>query len=213
MHRIAFVALLAILVTLTSCAPPAGVPTYLALLTPMFPSSNGTCSGAVISPTEVVTAAHCVPSARRVVTVAGQEAWVVGARLLTTNDVAILTVDRVLWVTDYAEFARPVLGVQTLAWGYCPYQVSAVPRRAFYNGLVTLTVEGLPEQDYGEWILPAVPNLANKLCGGDSGGVLVQHGKVVGIVAAVYSDLFFVSLGSKAYSVPTEYLEGLRGNP
>ena len=204
-------AALLLCLTLTACMPAANVPPYLALLTPLLPIGRGTCSGAVISPLEVVTAAHCVPSARRVVTASGQEAFVVASRSLLTHDIAILTVDRKLFVAQFAEFANPALGTQTLVWGYCPYQVSAVPRRAFYNGLTTLTIQDGPEQDYGEWLLPTVPNMSNKLCGGDSGGLAIQHGKVVGVISAVYSDLFFFALGSKAYSVPVGYLERLRG--
>lgn len=204
MHTRHLAGLLIALWLLSGCVA-APVPAFLVLLTPPIPGIDGTCTGAAVSPTQIVTAAHCVPSAWRVVTATGQEARVVGAVVSQEHDIAVLTVDRTLWLSDFAEFARPELGVEAQAWGFCPWQVSFVARHAFYNGLTTETVEGGATLDYGEWILPAIPGTSNKFCGGDSGLPLVQHGKVVGILSAVQSDFFFIALGSRAFTVPVEH--------
>lgn len=127
------------------------------------------------------------------------------ATISTVHDVAILHTDRVLWVQDYAEFGQPQLGVQAQAWGYCPWQVGFVPRLAYYNGLVTETVEDGPPLDYGEWLLPSIPGASNKFCGGDSGSPILQSNRIVGVLSAVQSDMFFIALGSRAFTVPVEH--------
>jgi hypothetical protein len=192
----------------TGCAS-ATMPPFLVLITPVLPSGDGLCTGAVVSPTEIVTAGHCAKTAMRVVTVNGQEAWVRSAKISTEHDVAVLTVDRVLWVSAFAEFANPALGVDTIIYGYCPYQVGYVARHAFYDGLLTLRVQSGGTWDYGVWILPSIPGMSNKICGGDSGSPLTQNGKVVGILAAVESDVFWVALGSTTYSTPVRYAQEL----
>lgn len=205
MHTRHLAGLLIALWLLSGCAVPASMPPFLALITPIIPGIPGGCSGAVVGPREVLTAKHCVDTAARVVTVYGQEAWVVDARLSPAHDVAILIVDRVLFVDKYAEFANPALNEPAYLFGYCPYQVSHVPRHAFYNGLVDVEIQGNPLATYGEWILPTLPSTANEVCGGDSGTSVLQNGKVVGILSGGHIRVFFIPLASTAYTVPVEH--------
>jgi hypothetical protein len=40
------------------------------------------------------------------------------------------------------------------------------------------------------------------VCGGDSGGVVIQAGKVVGTISAVASNYYFVAYGQTFFTVP-----------
>lgn len=194
--------LIALALSVTGCfALPANpVPPYLVLLTPILPGTNGTCTGAVIGPRTVLTAAHCVESAKRAVTAYGQEVWVKDAYVSPDHDVAVLFTADVLWVHNYAELGTPALGMQASLWGYCPYMANHVKRHAFYNGLRTVEMNAKPARDFGEWHV-----IGGKVCGGDSGAPIIQNGKVVGVLSMVSSDLFWVALGSTAYTVPPDY--------
>lgn len=209
-----------LLATITLCfllsgcaAPPTQVPAWLVLLTPNWPMVEGMCTGFVVGPRQIMTAAHCTETVRRVVTTTGQEALVESARVSLDHDVALLTTDRVLWVNEFAEFANPALHTQATVMGFCPFQVSFVPRVAFYNGLVEESIEGAPIQTYGEWIMPRLPGAFNMICGGDSGSAVTQDGKVVGVLSAAQSEYYFIALGSIAFTVPPQEAIDLLNSP
>lgn len=180
------------------------MPPYLVLLTPALPIAEGQCTGIVVAPRQVLAPRHCVATVRRVVTVTGQEAWIGGVVLSNEHDLALLTTESVLWVREFAEFARPELGKQATLYGFCPYMISHIARMGFYNGLVTQEIEGWPTFDYGLWVMTK-----GKICGGDSGSPLLQNGKVVGIVSLANKDIY---AGKLAYAVPVDYaLELING--
>lgn len=193
------------ILNLVGCAPaPLDMPSYLALVTPSLPGLSGQCTGAIVAPRKVVTARHCVETGRRVVTMTGQEALVTEARVSNLHDVAVLTVDRTLWVSEYAEFGQPQLGVQATLMGFCPYMVSHVVRHGFYGGLVNALMQDGNEYDLGVWQM-----VGSQICGGDSGLPIVQNGKVVGVLSAVETNIPWFAIGDVAYSVPVEYAVAL----
>lgn len=195
--------LLIFLFLLTACAVPfSPLPSNVVMLTPLYPTVEGRCTGAVIDATHVLTAAHCTHTAHRVITPWGQEARVVSYSALPDQDVAVLETDKVLFVEHYAELARAELGVVGTVFGTCPYYWGHQARAALYNGIASIN-----DDDYDQWIMQT-----NKACGGDSGGVVMQNGKVTGVISAVESDLWFVAIGTVMYAVPSGVAQELLNN-
>lgn len=192
---------------LTACAIPfSPLPSNVVMLTPLYPSVEGRCTGVVVDATHILTAAHCTRTAHRVITPWGQEARIVSYSALLNQDVALLETDRVLIVERYAVLAHAELGVVGTVFGTCPYYWGHQARAALYNGLVEMPFdEGI--RDYDQWIMQT-----NKACGGDSGGVVMQNGKVTGVISAVESDLWFVAIGTVMYAVPSDVAQELLNN-
>jgi len=193
--------LLLIAVLLAACAPSQDMPPFLVKLTPSDPNIYGQCTGVIVGPRDVIAPRHCLGSARRVVTVTGQEAWVDEWYVSQSHDLVLLTTEQVLWVSEFAQFANPELGVQATLYGYSPYTVNHIARHAFYDGLATYQVRNWPEWDYGVWIMTK-----GKIYGGDSGAPILQQGKVVGIVSLASERVF---QGRIAFAVPVDQIRAL----
>lgn len=208
MHTRHLAGLLIALWLLSGCAvPPASMPPYMVMLTPTWPTLEGRCTGAVVDAKTILTAAHCVNHVSRVVTIYGQEAAIVDAKVSPSHDVALLYTAVPLWVGTFAELANAEVGASAVLWGTCPYFMPHQGRRAMYNGLVDVSLKDGGTLTFGQWfMLPAMGDVRGKACGGDSGGILSQGGKVVGVTSAVASDYIFIAIGSVVFTVPVEHV-------
>jgi S1-C subfamily serine protease len=193
---------------LAGCAAPLPPrPPYMVLLTSRYPSTLGRCGGVAVDATRVVTVAHCTPGRARVVALDGQEAFAIHVARRPDHDLALVTVAPPLRLSAYAEFGSPFLFVPAALYGACTHYVTDAPRQLYYAASVSISVEGGPIWHYEDWwLLPA--SAANRTCPGDSGGPIVQAGRVVALVAG-YDDREGKKLGRRVFAVPAATIEQL----
>lgn len=185
------------------------MPPYVVMLTQSYPGVTERCTGAVIDPKHVLTAAHCVEVVSRAITPDGQEAFIVDSELVPGNDAAILELDRVLWMSQYAKLGAPRVGYTGQIYGTCPYYWGHNARQAAYAGLHSIEVQRGEFVDYDVW---QVLGDDSAVCGGDSGGVVIQSGKVVGTVSAVDSESFWIAIGRVFYTVPASVVNAYQSS-
>lgn len=164
--------LLTIFFIVTACASPQ-VPEYVVRLTS---PDNRICTGMLFDEHQVYTADHCFKN--KLDTVYTQDGRDSGFTFVSRNpveDVVVLRTTSPLTMTTYAAFAQPDPFRVAYAYGACHHFGLGVAKPVFYQGHIDF-----PDKPYCTVWVSLVP-----VCGGDSGGVLVQDGKVVGMIQSV----------------------------
>lgn len=193
--------LLIVLLSLCGCVPseaPATMPEWVVMLTSGFPSLDYRCSGALIDSTHVITAFHCGHQAVRAASPTDQEAMI-DAIESTTGDITVLRLRHPIVLSEYAPLARVDPRQHGYVYGTCPFYWSHVPRSLQYSQAVTVPSDQLQPNTYSLWVSTSSKEA---VCGGDSGGVIVQHGAVVDIIDAVYSETPYFAYGYYIFSIP-----------
>jgi hypothetical protein len=115
------------------------------------------------------------------------------------NDAAILTVNKVLWMVEYATLGEAQPGTAQF-YGTCPYYWGHQARQALYLTRENIRIGETTYADFDAW---AVVGDDSGVCGGDSGGVAIQDGAVVGTISMVAASVFWVKWGRVFYTVPS----------
>lgn len=202
-------------ISLSSCNSVTQMPIYVVMLTTEGPMTTVRCTGVMVDPETVITAGHC-SELTRVVTQGGSQA---GIRLFIRwmlYDIAIMKTDKEIHLGEYAEFGSPTMGSLGTVWGVCPYYFSHTIRRVFSVGEVhdmeLLDGNILYSRTYDYWKTAFdLGGDRRMVCGGDSGGAVVQNGKVVGITSAIHSEHIIYKIGNDLFAVNGETVKDLIG--
>jgi len=205
------VALILLSFFLFGCAAPSSMPPYVVMLTDFLPSVEARCSGVLIDETHILTAEHC-SGLVRVVSQAGQDALVEPVEQWPLVDLAIMKSSVPIHANQYAEFAEVESNIFANLWGNCPFYFPHTIRPAMYMGYFEdVKIDNGDVYDFSAWYMADADGSTTFSCGGDSGGVMVQSGKVVGMVSAVEHSVPFFPFGHFVLtidgSVIQEYVE------
>lgn len=131
------------------------------------------CAGFMQNERTIWTAGHCQRGKTLLVTTqTGRIESTIVEGINPYLDIAILVPVNPISLSAYAEFAQPQYGEIAYAYGACR-ELGIWPRPMFYLG-------SAGPSDFWYSFLP--------ICGGDSGGPVVQKGYVVGMVQSVSGD-------------------------
>jgi hypothetical protein len=198
----------AVLLLITVACLPAvsfenGVPPYLVMLTSVYPDVEGRCTGIAISSHYIITAQHCLTAdsnLKRVITQTGQEGAFIRVSESNFRDVMLV---KTVWTIDlpqYASFTAADRSQPATIFAVCPLYLLNSPRPVKYYEAST----DRPIGSKNYYVVDVWRALDNKICGGDSGGAVVQAGKVVGLVHTVRSPWPWFPVGKVVHTIPGE---------
>jgi hypothetical protein len=192
-----------LLLCLSGCVPAqTQMPSFFVMLTQQWPDVDHRCSGALLNPLFILTANHCVARAEltRVVTQYGQEVAIVPYKQWPEIDIALYRALLPVYASNYAHMAEANTLEPAEVYGACPFYFSHVPREVVYLHDELIGVLN-PQQPCQMW-----QTLGQQVCGGDSGGIVVQNGNVIGVPVAVESAIFWIPLGTNVCVVPSRLI-------
>lgn len=157
-------------------------PPWLVRLTPILPGIAGFCSGVVFGPNFILTDYHCAKYRHVVLQENGQEIELDADSTMPIlgQDLAIMYSPDDMILSSYAKMANPQPGLARV-YGHCPRYTPGLYRPVEY-------VQRLFEFDMDLHLTITDQWQSSEgsdhpyICGGDSGGAIVQNGKVVGLV-------------------------------
>ena len=176
------------------------VPPYLVMITSESTKFWHQCGGIQVNSNTVITVAHCLPKDvinKRILTQYNQTLWFSEYTKLESLDLAIIKTSVPLYTEEYPTFGSPKPGLVD-TYGLCAQQFYFNSRpAAFINNMEFLPSfhEALQRTRNKENQIPLMDefysvydtySLQNSICLGDSGGIVLQDGKVVGMIEDIF---------------------------
>jgi hypothetical protein len=206
------VTLIVLAILLSSCTNIELAPNWVVKLE--TDRSSAFCTGMVISPNFLITANHCKKYGLHKATLfTGQEVEFDPDYMvqLMNQDVAVFYSKEDMILPRYAKVASPEPGLVSRVYGYCPKYEAGTYRAVEYverfwmvgNDMVVDILDGW--QSVWSSDSPYV-------CAGDSGGPILQNGKVVGMLVAIPLDRpGMPAIGKEFLAVPLQCIFALHG--
>lgn len=199
------IALSLITLILSACTPTSTIDNdFVVMLTSALPNPANRCTGFLIDDSHVITANHCTKSNLiRVVTVYGEESSFDTVKQWEENDIALLKTSTPLHVSKYATISTPNPLMIGHAIGMCPEFMGMTEREVLYKKETRILANPGPlPLDVIQW------KSFSAICGGDSGGVILQGGEVVGLINA--TEMWFLfAIGESAYATSGQTINQL----
>lgn len=170
--------------------------------------TRGTCTGIVLDEHRIATARHCIAmNTLRAILPTGQEIFIEADRVeeILDQDLAILTTAQRIALPQFAQLASPTSTITGTIIGFCPYYVQASSRQAEYLGRALVFDDNNVLQLLDGWRMTWTSR-ASVVCGGDSGGAVMQNGKVVGLISSVQPLVADRPVGVVFATVPLDYI-------
>jgi hypothetical protein len=186
-----------LVLALSGCASMYSAPAFIVVLTGRSAGDTGRCTGAMLDANHILTAGHC-STLDRVVTQDGQEARIRADVFIASLDVAVMEADRLLYTGEVLEVGKLNPYAPAYLYGACPHLDLDVARR------LTFGTSEIDDAHFEGWTVVGKAGRSNYVCGGDSGAPVLQDGKVVGVLSAVWTDVFLAAQGNETSVVPLD---------
>lgn len=211
MKSLLVVALIVVALVLSSCINVQ--PEWIVKMSATLPGLQGICTGIVVDRHSLITASHCEERGMyHTVLRNGQD--IEFDRELTEQvidqDFVVLRSDEEMILMEYAEIGEPEPGLARI-YGFCPYYRPDLYRPVEYVSRDMRVDRSLQIHIVDTWQVASSAD-HEYACAGDSGGAVVQNGKVVGLLVTLESELSWPVYGSTIHSVPIDCVMGLYRN-
>lgn len=171
------------------------VPSYFVMLSDWNVYQQMRCSGFAVNEHTVVTAAHCFTKnflISRILTQYNQEVHFTSYKLYPNLDLAIIKTPEKIYAEEYPKFAKPEYKVGQ-SYGLCTLYFFYNARNVLHlskvlgNPLYDKTTKVDKVKDFSKFSSWLTVDPKQVICLSDSGGIIRQDGKIVGMVSEILS--------------------------
>lgn len=212
-----FSVLLSLVFLINGCVMPEKFqrtlpPAYLAMLTNNNVRESYRCTAFIYNERYVVTAYHCLAITDgivRIVTQYNQENYIHSYYYDKLLDIAVIKTTFPTYVEEYPKFDEPKYNVVGQAYGMCTRYMYFSPRYVLNFGLLKyheLSKKFIDDMDFDKTFVWYTVQDKFRICLGDSGGLVIQEGKIVGMTQVILAKIF-TGIGNHVYALSGKEVE------